>query len=130
MATPSFLVILIGLLLITGFFIPGCTEKVSHDGPLDPDSSPDPENLSPEPPQPAAPEDDLVSGTGTITYIDLEGGFFGILSADGQSLLPNVLPGEYKIDGLSVRYTARQDPGRMSVMMWGTPVTIISIERI
>jgi len=31
---------------------------------------------------------DRISGNGTITYVDLEGGFYGLVPADGRNISP------------------------------------------
>ena len=43
-----------------------------------------------------------VSGSGTVVYIDLEGGFYGIVSEDGKEYLPLNLPPQYQENGISV----------------------------
>ncbi|MCQ1538879.1 DUF333 domain-containing protein [Methanocalculus taiwanensis] len=67
-----------------------------------------------------------ISGTGVITHIDLEGGFYGIISGAGTRYLPLNLAEEFKIDGLSVSFTATPEDV-MTIQQWGQPVTIISI---
>ena len=37
---------------------------------------------------------DIVEGSGTITYINLEGGFYGIVADDGEHYVPINLPSE------------------------------------
>lgn len=65
-----------------------------------------------------------LSFTGQVTYIDLEGGFFGIITSDGEQYLPLDLPEEYKLDGLIVIVTGSIDPDAMSIQMWGQPLRI------
>ena len=73
---------------------------------------------------------DSVSGNGTVTYIDLEGGFYGIVSEDGMNYRPIDLPEEYRIDGLRVRFSADLEEDVAEIQMWGTPVAIRAIEPI
>jgi len=68
-----------------------------------------------------------LSFTGQVTYIDLEGGFFGIITSDGEHYLPLDLPEEYKQDGLMVTGTGSIDPDVMTIQMWGQPLRIDSI---
>ncbi|HAK59117.1 MAG TPA: hypothetical protein DCO77_01870, partial [Nitrospiraceae bacterium] len=50
---------------------------------------------------------DEISGTGTIRYISLEGGFYGIAGDDGKKYLPLHLTQEFKADGLRVTFRPR-----------------------
>ena len=67
---------------------------------------------------------------GTVRHIDLEGGFYGIVTDDGTNLDPVNLPEEFRKDG--VRLQARVVPlrDRVSIHMWGTPVRIIEFKRL
>ena len=71
-----------------------------------------------------------VATTGTVTYVDLEGGFYGIVAEDGRNYLPGNLPAEYRQDGLRVRFSADPEEDVAGFRMWGTPVKIRSIELI
>ncbi len=71
---------------------------------------------------------DRISKNGTVTYIDLEGGFYGIVAEDGERYLPADLPEEYRIDGLSVWFSADVMRDTVTIQQWGTPVTIQDIE--
>lgn len=70
--------------------------------------------------------DPAISGTGVITYIDLEGGFYGIISGAGTRYLPLNLAEEFKTDGLTVTFTATPEDV-MTIQQWGQPVRILSI---
>ena len=43
---------------------------------------------------------------GTIHYVELEGGFFGIVTQEGSKYFPQYLTSEFKVDGLPVRVEA------------------------
>lgn len=73
---------------------------------------------------------DLVEGTGTVNYVELEGGFYGIVDDDGRQFDPMDLDESLKEDGLRVRFRARTIEDVASIHMWGTVVEIIAIERI
>jgi len=75
-----------------------------------------------------ATEEGVVTDTGTVTYIDLEGGFYGIITEDGTRYLPQNLDPAFAQDGLAVRFTLRP-VDVATIQQWGTPVEIISIER-
>lgn len=70
------------------------------------------------------------SGTGTIRYIDLEGGFYGIAGDDGKNYLPMNLAQEFKADGLRVTFRLRIRVDVATIYMWGTPVEVISLKRV
>ena len=69
----------------------------------------------------------VVSDTGTVRYMNLEGGFYGILGDAGGHYDPVNLPTWAQTDGLRVRFTARTEAGGVSFHMWGTMVRIESI---
>ena len=69
-----------------------------------------------------------IVGKGTIVYLDFEGGFFGIMSDDGERYDPFDLPKEFQIDGLKVEFELEELPGWVSYHMWGSIVKIINIE--
>ena len=72
----------------------------------------------------------ILSGTGTINYINLEGGFYGLIADDGRKYLPKDLAREFKVDGLRVRFQVKILTGVATIYMWGTPVEALSIERL
>jgi heat shock protein HslJ len=68
-----------------------------------------------------------IRSDGTVQYIDLEGGFYGIVADDGTHYYPLNLPGNYAKDGAGITFTARQEDVATTAM-WGIPVTILSID--
>ncbi len=80
--------------------------------------------------QPGEPLAAMREVTGTIRYIDLEGGFYGIETDDGARLDPVNLPADFQKDGLRVRATVERLRDRISVHMWGTLVRITAIARL
>ncbi len=71
-----------------------------------------------------------VRGTGKIVYNDFEGGFYGIEADDGRKYFPANLSDEFKEDGLRVHFELQPQAGVMSIVMWGTPVSIVSLTRL
>ena len=65
--------------------------------------------------------------TGTVTWVPIEGGFFGIISDDGRNYDPLNLPAGYAQDGMRVAFSAKADPAMASFHMWGTIISIIDI---
>lgn len=69
---------------------------------------------------------------GTIVYVPLEGGFYGI-EADAQEnqalkkYLPSHLTEAFQQEGLRVKVQAQLITGQMSFRMWGQMIDIISI---
>jgi len=68
--------------------------------------------------------------SGTVTYQDLEGGFYGILGDDGKKYDPLDLDPRYQEDGLRVAFHATEAQGTAGIHMWGTPVSLDFIEEI
>jgi hypothetical protein len=70
---------------------------------------------------------DLVSGTGTVQWFGLEGGFFAIRGDDGKVYDPINLPAAFARDGAKVRFSAtlRRDMG--SIHMVGEIVELRQI---
>ncbi|MBP2145002.1 hypothetical protein J2129_000456 [Methanofollis sp. W23] len=73
---------------------------------------------------------DGITGTGTVTYIDLEGGFYGIIGDDGEHYLPLDLDEAFERDGLEVRFTLAPADEIVTIQQWGRPVYVVSIEEI
>ena len=67
---------------------------------------------------------------GTVRYIDLEGGFWGITVDDGRKFDPLNLPEKFKKDGLRVNVKLRPRDEMAGLHMWGQIVEIIQIEEI
>ena len=70
------------------------------------------------------------SGTGTVTYIDLEGGFYGIIGDNQENYDPINLPDEFQQDGLKVTFTAKFRDDLADYHMWGRIIEILQIEAI
>jgi hypothetical protein len=67
--------------------------------------------------------------TGTVCRVDLEGGFFGIVTDEGEDLYPVDLPDAFKKDGTKIRFAA-ESAAVFTMHMWGRPVTVRDIERL
>ncbi len=76
-----------------------------------------------------SPEANDITSMGTVQYIDLEGGFYGIIADDGTRYYPLNLPEEFAQDGARVTFTAQQEDV-VTTAMWGIPVTIHSMEKL
>jgi hypothetical protein len=67
--------------------------------------------------------------TGTIRYMDFEGGFYGIVADSGERYNPVNLPAGYRKNGLRVRFQVKEKKGMTSTRMWGKIVEILEIEK-
>ena len=74
-------------------------------------------------------ENGTVRGTGTIKFISIEGGFYGIVGDDGKNYLAN-LPPEFKEDGLRVRFEGKIRDEMASIQMWGPIIETTKIEKL
>lgn len=68
--------------------------------------------------------------SGTVRYLELEGGFYGLVADDGRRYDPINLPAEYKKDGLRVKFAIREKKGVVSFHMWGRIVEVIKIQKV
>jgi inhibitor of cysteine peptidase len=66
---------------------------------------------------------------GTITYVNLEGGFYGIAGDDGKEYLPLNLDQQYHIEGLRVSFEYEPAKDTATIQMWGTPVYLTFIDK-
>ena len=71
----------------------------------------------------------IVTVTGTITYLDLEGGFYGIMADSGERYYPLNLDKQYQVNGLKIRVGGKVRMDVITTTMWGTPLEIVKIER-
>ena len=67
---------------------------------------------------------------GTIRYINLSGGFWGIEGDNGQKYAPvSDLPNRFQKEGLRIK--AQVQPAQVfSIMMWGQHVEVKNLEKI
>jgi len=68
--------------------------------------------------------------TGTVRYIKVEGGFYGLVGDNGEHYDPVNLPKEYAKDGLRVKFQVKAMEGMVGIHMWGKIVEIVKIERL
>jgi len=73
-------------------------------------------------------DDGSFTATGTVTHVELEGGFYGIVTDDGARYLPLDLSEEYRTDGMRVTFTAVPAEDTATIQQWGTPIRITAIE--
>lgn len=112
-----------GILLIGFVLISGCikeNKETPSETPVTeiPTSTPSEQKIS------------EINGTGTVKFLDFEGGFYGIIGDNGKNYDPINLGKEFQVDGLRVRFDAKKSENVASFHMWGTIIEIINIERI
>ncbi len=71
----------------------------------------------------------ILEVTATVRHVPLEGGFFGLIAADGTQYDPINLGPEFQQDGLAVQARLRPLRGVVSYRMWGTIVEVVSMEK-
>ncbi|WP_406661804.1 protease inhibitor I42 family protein [Methanolobus sp. ZRKC3] len=76
------------------------------------------------------PETELIHAKGTVTFVELEGGFYGIISDETTSYDPINLDDTLMEDGLELEFTAYPRDDLMSFHMWGRLIEIRSVEII
>ena len=87
--------------------------------------SPGPEAADrPEAQDPEA-EVTLVTLTGTVTRVDLEGGFWGLRGDDGRRYALEGLPGQWHKDGLRVRLRGHVFAEENAASRWGTVLEVV-----
>ncbi|MEX2400540.1 MAG: hypothetical protein WD423_07185 [Rhodothermales bacterium] len=72
----------------------------------------------------------MIEATGTVQYVDVEGGFYGLVADDGSKYDPSGLPDDFQEDGLRVAFTAEPRENVLTSRMWGQVVRLIEIERL
>lgn len=72
---------------------------------------------------------DIIEGTGTITYIGVEGGFYGIVT-NKYHYDPINLSSEFKVGGLQVKFKAKIRKDLYSYHMWGIIIELIYVKKL
>ncbi|WDE11548.1 hypothetical protein [Thalassomonas haliotis] len=65
---------------------------------------------------------------GTVKYLTMEGGFYGIVTDEGKKLLPMGLPSKYRQHGAKVKVRGELIKDMMTIQQWGTPFKITEVE--
>jgi len=78
----------------------------------------------------ALPREDIISGTGTVTFVDLEGGFYGIIADGGIHYDPTNLDRSFEQDNLRVKFEGRIRSDIVNVHQWGTVLVLTRIEKL
>jgi hypothetical protein len=70
-----------------------------------------------------------VYGTGKVTKVDIEGGFYGItVDVPGQDrairYVPENLDREFQVDGLNISFSGEEQPDVITTSQWGIPLDL------
>ena len=114
---PIRLLLVLALVLV----VAGCSSNPPPDDVVR--ATPAEENEAPLP-------SDQARGVGTITYFDLEGGFYGLVADDGARYNVMDLDETFEEDGLRVRFHVRLPSGVMTIRQWGKPAEVITMSRL
>jgi len=118
--TLRYVLIAVAAALVLGIAMGGCASGETSSDPA-----------TETPPPPATASDSTVTGTGTIDYIDLEGGFYATVADSGERYDPGAtLPEDVHQDGLRVRFEVTPQPGAITTRQWGTRVVVESVEEM
>ena len=66
----------------------------------------------------------------TVKYLNFEGGFHGLVSKNGEKMLPMNLPVKYKVDGTILRVEGHFIKDMATTQQWGKPFKVTNIELI
>lgn len=67
---------------------------------------------------------------GTVKFISLEGGFYGIIADDNKNYHPLNLSKEFQTDGMRIRFKYIERKDMASIHMWGIIVEIKEINEL
>lgn len=63
-----------------------------------------------------------------VSYINLEGGFFGLITENGRKYLPLNLDSAFKQDGMVVAIKLQVQRNTRTIFQWGQPIVINDIK--
>lgn len=72
----------------------------------------------------------IIYATGTVKYITIEGGFYGIVTDNNESLDPVNLAEDFQKDGMRVSFSYKINKEGASFHMWGKVIEIVNISQI
>ena len=94
--------------LVAGLVLAGCENETSSDN--------------------STANSRTVAFTGTVVWVPIETGFYGLRSDDGRQYEPLNLPTDFQVDGLRVWVRGVERHDLVSINMWGTILDILKIE--
>ena len=73
-----------------------------------------------------------ISGNGIVVYKNVEGGFYGIVSDDGNKYLPQNLKSDFPDlteDSIRVSFEGKTLEKQVNFHMWGVPLKLTNINK-
>ncbi len=67
---------------------------------------------------------------GKATFVNLEGGFWGIVGDNGDRYFPVNMPDQLKIEGANVDVSYSMPRNAMTSQMWGDPIWVIGFRTL
>lgn len=67
---------------------------------------------------------------GRVKFVDIGPGFYGIVTQDGEELLPINFPEQLKYEAQEIELLTTNADDFMSVFMWGRPVKVHGFKTI
>ena len=75
------------------------------------------------------PLDTTITMTGNVTWVNLGGGFYGIMGNDGNLYIPANLDSQFMKNEFHVNFTAEKiSDGLGKSRLWGIPVELLDIK--
>lgn len=74
----------------------------------------------------------LISGKGTVRFMEIEGGFWAIIGDDGgkYEIFDSFFPEGFQVNGLRVQFSGYRLGGRSPFHMWGKYIVLIDISKL
>lgn len=73
--------------------------------------------------------ENVIEFSGVVKYVELEGGFWGIITTENVKYEPVNLEHNYRKDGLEVSGELKIIEDSATIRMWGKPVEILEIRK-
>lgn len=67
---------------------------------------------------------------GTVKYMDLEGGFYGIFTESGGKYLPLNMDKEFRSNGAIIQFKGKVQHNMNTIQQWGTPIKLSEVKLI
>ena len=65
-----------------------------------------------------------------VHFLNLEGGFYGLITEDGTKLLPMNLAKAYRQHGATIKFKGELKKGMLTIQQWGTPFKLTEVELV
>lgn len=86
-------------------------------------------NVKPEA-QKMTTEKEMVWHAVTVKYLEMEGGFYGLVSDKGDKFLPRNLAKEYQLPGTQLKVKGEVIKGMITIQQWGKVFNITDVELV